>query len=79
MVNLKLDGVAATNARSAPGSADMNFVVYDDMQRFGVQVPPGTKMLDLVISGYNTNLELVKSGTAMLDLSVSSEVAVPLK
>lgn len=78
-VTIKLDGVDAKNSQPQAGLGDMTFVVYDEMQRFGVQVPRGTQSLSLSIIGYNTSLVAVRSGSATLDLTQGSEVDVTLQ
>ncbi len=77
-VNMKLDAVTARNPEPTGNLGATAFVVYDGMQRFGVQVPQGTGTLCLCIKGNDTNLQVVSSGTAVLDLSAAREVAVTL-
>jgi hypothetical protein len=80
LVTLQLDGVPAKNSRAPAGAADPgSFLIHDDMQRFGVQVPPETTSLTITIVGHNTALETVRTGSATLDLSQGSEVEVPLR
>lgn len=77
-VTMQLDGVQAKNTRPLPESGDSAFVVYDQMQRFGIEVPIGTGVLALDIKGHNTTREVVRSGTGMLNLTVSHELSVVL-
>ena len=78
-VTIKLDGVDAKNSQPQSGLGDMTFVVYDEMQRFGVQVPSGTQSLSLNVIGYNTNLVALRTGSATLELTQGSEVEVTLQ
>lgn len=80
LVTMQLDGVPAKNTRAPAGAADpSSFLVYEGMERFGVQVPAGTSSLTITIVGHNTALENVRMGSATLDLSLGSEVEVPLQ
>ena len=81
-VTVTLDNVVAKNPQpqTQPGASETKFLIFDDMQRFGVQVPSGTQMLKLDVIGYNTNLEVVRSGTGTLpDVTQSRELAVTLQ
>jgi hypothetical protein len=78
-VTVQLDGAPAKNTKPQADLGDLAFVVHDDMQRFGVQVPSGTQTLGLSITGYNTNLEVVRSGSAMLSLATGPEFDVLLQ
>lgn len=77
-VTMLLDGSPAKNTRPLPESGDSAFVVYDQMQRFGIEVPIGTGTLSLDIKGHNTTREVVRSGTGMLNLTVARELSVVL-
>ena len=77
-VNVKLDDVTAKNPSPTPNLGDTAFVVYEDMQRFGVQVPAGTATLCLCVKGYNTSLQVVRSGTVALNLSAGHQTLVTL-
>ena len=77
-VQVKLDDTTARNPSPQPNLESTAFVVYDDMQRFGVQVPTGTATLCLCIKGNNTSLEVVRSGTAVVHLAEGREVSVAL-
>ena len=77
-VTMQLDGVPAKNTRPLPESGDSAFVVYDQMQRFGIEVPIGTGTLSLDIKGHNTTREIVRSGTGTLNLTVARELSVVL-
>ena len=77
-VNVKLDDVTAKNPKFQANLGDTAFVVYDDMQRFGVQVPTGTSTLCLCVKGHNTSLQVVRAGTLTLNLADGREAKVTL-
>jgi hypothetical protein len=77
-VTMQLDGTTARNTNPQHGASDMAFFVYDDMQRFGVQVPDGTQVLSLNIIGYDTSLVVVRMGSGMLSLAQGKELDITL-
>lgn len=78
-VTIQLDGVAATNSKPQTGVDTMTFVVYDEMQRFGVQIPRDTRTVGLSIVGYNTSLVRVRAGSGTLELAQGSEIEITLQ
>lgn len=78
-VTIQLDGVAAKNTKPQTNLGDTTFVVYDEMQRFGVQVPAGTQSLGVSITGYNTNLVALRAGTGSIDLAQGRELDITLQ
>jgi hypothetical protein len=77
-VTMQLDGVPAKNTRPLPESGDSAFVVYDQMHRFGIEVPIGTGTLSLDIKGHSTTRDTVRSGTGSVNLTVARELSIVL-
>lgn len=78
-VTMTLDSVPAKNAQPSPDDPDINsFSVFQDMQRFGVEVPTGVQTLALSVSALNTSRVVVKSATGQLDLRQSKELSLAL-
>ena len=78
-VMIQLDGVAAKNTKAQANLGDRTFVVYDEMQRFGVQVPSGTQTLDVSIVGYNPYLVPLRMGTGSLDVTQNKDLEITLQ
>lgn len=77
-VTMQLDGVPARNSRPVAESGDGGFVVYKGMERFGIEVPPGTGTLSLDVKGFGTTREIVRSGSASLNLAAGHELTIQL-
>ena len=78
-VTIQLDGVMAKNTKPQSNLGDTTFVVYDEMQRFGVQVPSGTQSLGVSVIGYNTSLVALRMGTGSLDVTQGKELDITLQ
>lgn len=78
-VTMTLDSVPAKNAQPSADDPDLNsFSVFQDMQRFGVEVPTGVQTLALSVSALNTSRVVVKSATGQLDLRQGKELSLAL-
>ncbi len=78
-VMIQLDGVAAKNTKPQTNLEDRTFVVYDEMQRFGVQVPSGTQSLAVSITGYDPYLVALRTGTGSIDVTLGKELEITLQ
>lgn len=78
-VTMTLDSVPAKNGKPLTDETDPNsFSVFQDMSRFGVEVPAGVQTLALSVSGLNTSRVVVKSATGQLDLRQGKELSLAL-
>lgn len=78
-VTITLDGINAKNQKPTPEISDVNtFTVYQDKQRFGIQIPAGTSTLGVNIEGLNTAREILKRGMGMINLAQGQEMRVTL-
>jgi hypothetical protein len=78
-VTITLDMIAAKNLHPVSEVPDPNsFTVYQDMQRFGIQIPAGTSTLGVSIEGLNTAREVRKRGNGTINLAQGQEMRVTL-
>ena len=78
-VSITLDMIVAKNQRPSADITDPNvFTVYEDKQRFGIQIPAGTSTLGVSIEGLNTAREVLKRGSGMINLAQGQEMRVTL-
>ena len=70
-VTMQLDDIAAKNSRPVPESGSDGFVVYQQMERFAVEVPDNTQRITIDIKGFDTARSVVRQGTGSLSLSQS--------
>ena len=77
-VTMKLDGTTAKNTQPLPESGTDAFVVHQQMERFGIQVPTGSSSLALSIKGFDTNRVVVRTGEVTWSLAQGQDVDVTL-
>lgn len=77
-VTMTLDGTAAKNTQPLPESGADAFVVHQQMERFGIQVPTGSSSLALSIKGFDTNRAIVRTGDVTWSLAQGQDVDVTL-
>jgi len=77
-VTMQLDGTAAKNTQPLPESGTDAFVVHQQMERFGIQVPMGSSSLALSIKGFDTNRVVVRTGEVTWSLAQGQDVDVTL-
>ncbi len=77
-VTMQLDDVAAKNSRPIPESGNDGFVVYQQMERFGIEVPDNTQRISVDIKGYDTARSVVRQGSGSIQLSQSRDLSVEL-
>lgn len=77
-VTMKLDDVAAKNSMPITESGPSAFVVYQQMERFGIEVPVNTQRLSVEIKGFDTSRETVRQGQGSLELSQSRDLSIEL-
>ncbi|HMY59920.1 MAG TPA: hypothetical protein PKI49_07795 [Pseudomonadota bacterium] len=77
-VTMQLDDIAAKNSRPVPESGSDGFVVYQQMERFAVEVPDNTQRITIDIKGFDTARSVVRQGTGSLSLSQSHDLSIEL-
>ena len=77
-VTMQLDDVAAKNSRPVPESGSEGFVVYQQMERFGIEVPDNTQRISVDIKGFDTARSIVRQGSGSLQLSQSHDLPIEL-
>lgn len=77
-VTMKLDDVAAKNTMPISESGTSAFVVYQQMERFGIEVPVNTQRLEVDIKGFDTSRETVRQGQGSIELSKSHDLSIEL-
>ena len=77
-VTMKLDDVVAKNSMPIPESGTSAFVVYQQMERFGIEIPANTTRLDLDVKGFDTAREVVRQAQGSLDLTQSHDLSIDL-
>jgi hypothetical protein len=77
-VTMQLDDVPAKNSMPLPESGPSGFVVYQQMERFGIEVPDSTQRLAITVKGYDTAREVIRQGQGSLELSQSHDLSIDL-
>ena len=77
-VTMKLDDTAAKNSRPVPESGSDGFVVYQQMERFAIEVPDNTQQLSIDVKGFDTTRSVVRQGSGSLTLSQSHDLSIEL-
>lgn len=77
-VTMQIDDIAAKNSRPVPESGSDGFVVYQQMERFAVEVPDNTQRITIDIKGFDTARSVVRQGTGSLSLSQSHDLSIEL-
>jgi len=77
-VTMKLDGVPAKNSMPVPETGTSAFIVYQQMERFGIEVPDNTQRLELDVKGFDTARDTVRQGQGSLDLTQSRDLSIEL-
>ena len=77
-VTMKLDGVPAKNSMPVPETGTSAFIVYQQMERFGISIPDNTRRLTIDVKGFDTAREIVRQAQGSLDLSQSHDLSIEL-
>ena len=77
-VTMQIDDIAAKNSRPVPESGSDGFVVYQQMERFAVEVPDNTQRITIDIKGFDTARETVRQGQGSLELSQGHDLSIEL-
>ena len=77
-VTMKLDDVPAKNSMPLQETGTSAFIVYQQMERFGIEVPDNTQRLDLDVKGFDTARDTVRQGQGSLDLTQSRDLSIEL-
>ncbi|MFO0622966.1 MAG: hypothetical protein U0745_16350 [Polyangia bacterium] len=77
-VTMKLDDVAAKNTMPITETGSSAFVVYQQMERFGIEVPVNTQRIEVDIKGFDTARETVRQGQGSLELSQGHDLSIEL-
>lgn len=77
-VTMQLDDVPALNSKPMAESGTSAFVVYQQMERFGISIPDNTRRLTIDVKGFDTAREIVRQAQGSLDLSQSHDLSIEL-
>jgi hypothetical protein len=77
-VTMQLDDVPALNSKPMAESGTSAFVVYQQMERFGISIPDNTRRLTIDVKGFDTAREIVRQAQGSLDLSHSHDLSIEL-
>ena len=77
-VTMKLDGVPDKNSMPVPESGTSAFIVYQQMERFGIEVPDNTQRIELDVKGFDPARDTVRQGQGSLDLTQSRDLSIEL-
>ncbi len=77
-VTLRLDDTVAKNSRPSVESGENGFIVYQQMERFGISVPANTQRLSVDVVGYDTARSIVGRGSGVADVGKNREITVEL-